>query len=318
MKRLINIKWGGNCEPSRVTGMMRVTGMTRVTGALGIVILLFSSCLKNNGPIQDYSQSPALVSIQGNGQYSGIYVANQSVLPVAAAGVNVEVTLSVASLTLSSPVTATLVVDQATLDQYKAANSDPGRLLLPADNYQIANNGAVTIAPGQQIVKDSITFFGTKIDFTKDYALPLLLTNAKGAKIPDNLKQEVILIKLKSIYEDTYTLSGSRILYNGATVGSGVLTTVAISGSALFSTVSPNVVDGQLADLGSQMSLQVNPDNSVTVLPSQANPANTFASLANDGAASTYDPATNTFTLHYKYYNASGNLRHIDEVLVGQ
>lgn len=283
-----------------------------------MIVLLFSSCLKNNGPIQDYSQSPALVSIQGDGQYSGIYVANQSVLPVSDAGVNVEVTLSVAGLTLSSPVTATLVVDQATLDQYKAANSDSSRVLLPADDYQLANNGAITISPGQQIVKDSIIFFGTKIDFTKDYALPLLLTNAKGAKIPDNLKQEVILIKLQSIYEDTYAASGTRIRYNGATAGSGVAGTSGISGNIFFSTVAPNVVDGQLADLGNQMSLQVNPDNSVTVLPSEVNPSNSFASLSNDGAPSTYDPATKTFTLHYKYFNGSGNLRHIDEVLVGQ
>ncbi|MBS1604696.1 MAG: DUF1735 domain-containing protein [Bacteroidetes bacterium] len=294
MKRLINIKWG-------------------LIGG----VLLCSSCLKNNGPVQDYSQSPALVSIQGDGQYSGIYVTSQSVLPVGTASASVEVALSVAGLTLSTPVTATLVVDQATLDQYKAENSDPTRLLLPADNYQIANNGAVTISPGQQIVKDSITFFGNKIDFTKDYALPLLLTDGKGARIPDNLKQEVILVKLKSIYEDTYNLSGSRILYNGATVGSGVLATAGITGSAMFSTVSPNVIDGQLADLTSQMSLQINPDNSVTVLPSQANAGNSFASVANDGTC-TYNPATKTFTLHYKYYNGAGNLRHIDEVMVGQ
>lgn len=306
MKRLINIKCGAG------------GGISGVAGLLGVAVLLFSSCLKNNGPVQDFSQSPALVSIQGDGQYSGIFVANQSVLPVGPAGMNVEVALSVPSLTISSPVTATLIVDQATLDQYKATNSDSARLLLPADQYQIANGGSITISPGQHLVKDSITIFGNKIDFTKDYAIPLLLTNGKGAKIPDNLKQEVILIKLKSIYEDTYNLSGSRILYNGATTGSGVAATVAISGSAMFSTVSPNVVDGQLADLGLQMSLQVNPDNSVTVLPSLANPANTFASLANDGPASTYNPATNTFTLHYRYFNSSGNLRHIDEVLVGQ
>jgi|GEM_PF-1202943 len=290
---------------------------SRAVVGLVVVAFLFSACLKNNGPVQDYSQSPALVSIQGDGQYNGIFVASQSVLPVSSAGINVGITLSVAGLTLSSPVTATLVVDQATLDQYKAANSDSTRVLLPADNYQIANNGAVTISPGQQMVKDSITFFGTKIDFTKDYALPVLLTNAKGAKIPDNLKQEVILIKLKSIYEDVYSLSGSRILYNGATVGSGVLTTAGITGSAAFLTVSPNVIDGQLGDLTSQMSLQINPDNTVNVLPSQANPGNSFATLANDGAC-TYNPATKTFTLHYKYYNGSGNLRHIDEVMVGQ
>jgi hypothetical protein len=282
-----------------------------------IVVVLFSSCLKNTGPIQDFSQSPALVSIQGDGQYSGTFVANQSVLPNAPAGMNVEVALSVASLTLSSPVTATLVVDQATLDQYKQDNADSTRVILPSDQFQIANNGAITISPGQHLVKDSITIFGNKIDFTKDYAIPLLLTNAKGAKIPDNLKREVILIKLQSIYEDTYAASGTRTRYNGATAGSGVAGTSSISGNIFFSTVSPNVVDGQLADLGNQMSLQVNPDNSVTVLPSIVNPSNSFASLANDGTC-TYDPATKTFTLHYKYYNGSGNLRHIDEVLVGQ
>jgi hypothetical protein len=301
MKRLFNIQ-------SRAVVVLVVVA----------VIFLFSSCLKNNGPIQDYSQSPALVSIQGDGQYNGMFVFTKSVLPIATpSGMNVEVTLSVAGLTLSSPVTATLVVDAATLDEYKAANDDSARLLLPTDNYQLANGGAITINPGQQIVKDSLVFFGDKIDFTKDYAVPILLTNAKGAKIPDNLRKEVILIKLRSVYEDTYALSGQRILYKGSTVGSGVNATVGITGSALFSTVSASVIDGQLADLTSQMSLQVNPDNSVTVLPSQANSGNTFSSVANDGPC-TYDPATKTFTLHYKYFNASGNLRHIDEVLVGQ
>ncbi|WP_431211358.1 DUF1735 domain-containing protein [Puia sp. P3] len=136
-------------------------GSRAVVGLVAIAIF-FSACLKNNGPIQDYSQSPALVSIQGDGQYNGIFVASQSVLPISSAGINVEITLSVANLTLSTPVTATLMVDQATLDQYKAANSDSTRLLLPADNYQIANNGAVTISPGQQIVKDSIIFSGIR------------------------------------------------------------------------------------------------------------------------------------------------------------
>jgi hypothetical protein len=279
--------------------------------------MALSSCLKDKGPIQDFSQTPALVSIQGDGQYSGIFVATQSVLavPTPATAV-VEVTLSVPSLTLSTPVTATLSVDQATLTAYNAANSD-NRTMLPAGDYLIPNNGAVTINPGQQIIKDTLLFYGNKIDFTQNNALALLLTNAKGAQIPTNLNSEVILIKLKSIYEGNYALSGTRTRYNGGTVGSGVAGTSAITGKAFFGTVTPNTIDGQLGDLTSQMSLQVNPDNTVTVLPSISNPGNSFSSVANDGPC-TYNPATKTFTLSYKYFNASNNLRHIDEVMVLQ
>ena len=288
----------------------RITGFACMVAVIG----LFGSCLKDNGPIQDFSQSPALVGFQYTG--NSAFAFSQSLLPQPGDSVQLEVTLSVASLTQSTPVSVTIAPDQATLDTYNGANST-NYVQVSSATYSLANGGKVTINPGQQIVKLLITFDGTQIDFAQSNALALKITSAQGAKIATNLDWAIYLLKLRNIYEGNYVLSGNRIGYSGPTSGSPVAFTVPLSGTYLLPTVGLNSVTAPFADLGGLTILvTVNPiTNAVTVTDDPSNPSG-FTGEGNDGAPSTYDPVTHTFDLHFKYINGAGNLRHIDEKLV--
>ncbi len=276
-------------------------------------ITLFSSCLKDSGPVEDFSNTGAIVGFQYTG--NSFIPFSQSLLPQPNDSVKLEVTLSVSTLTLKSPVTVTIAPDQATLDTY---NSDNGTdyQQLGSNIYSIKDNGTVTIGPGQQIVTTTIVFDGSQIDFNQDNALALKITDAQGASIATNLNKAIYLIKLRNIYEGHYDLSGQRILYAGPTAGSGVVATVPFSGNYLIPTVDINSVTAPFGDLGG-LTILVTIDpvtNLVTISDDPANPSG-FTGVGNDGAPSTWDPATKTFDLHYKYLNGAGNLRHLDETL---
>src|SRR5258708_3501465 len=285
-----------------------------VLAAVTVAIAFSSSCLKDKGPVQDFSQSPALVGFQYTGNSAAAF--SQSLLPQPNDSVHLEVTLSVASLTLGSTVTVTIAPDQATLDNYNSANST-SYTQLTSDSYILQNGGKVTINPGQQIVTMTINFDGTKVDFTKTNALALKMTSAQGATIATNLNTAIYLLKLRNIYEGNYVQSGNRIGYNGATPGRGVAYTIPLSGTYLLSTVTVTSVTAPFADLGGfTILLTIDPaTNMVTITDDPSNPSG-FTGEGNDGAASTYNPGTHTFDLHYKYLNGAGHLRHIDETLV--
>jgi len=279
-----------------------------------VAIIFFSSCLKDKGPVQDFSHSPALVGFQYTGNSAAPF--SQSLLPQPNDSVRLEVTLSVASLTMSAAVTVTVAPDQATLDDYNNANST-SYTQITADIYTLQNGGKVTISPGQQIVSMTINFDGTKVDFTRTNALALKMTSAQGAIIATNLNTAIYLLKLRNIYEGNYVESGNRIGYVGSTPGSGVAFTVPLSGTYLLPTVTVTSVTAPLADLGGlTILLTIDPVTKiVTITDDPSNPSG-FSGEGNDGAASTYDPNAHTFDLHFKYLNGAGNLRHIDEKLV--
>lgn len=284
---------------------------------VGLGMLLFSSCLKDKGPVQDYSQSPPVVSFQGDGRgnNTGAFSVLSSTTTADPAVDTLGISLGVSSLYLKSPVSVTVTADQASLDAYNSANGT-SYTLLPTNAYTLESGGTWVIPAGKNLVYFKVSFAGANIDFSKNNALVLKISNAPGAAIASNLDTYVLAINLKSIFQLQFDISGTRTRYNGPTVGSGVRDQFNIAGTIPSNTVSDSVIDVQAADaaLGEFMSLQVNSDNSVTVLPSVLNPGAT-GNFSNDGAPSTYDPATKTFTLHYKY--TTPNLRHIDEVMVG-
>src|ERR1700680_192203 len=98
---------------------------------IGLGIFAFSSCLKDQGPVQDFSQSPPVISFQGNGQ--GTNFSAISVLPTTPQSNplvdTVGVSLRVSSLYLSKSVDLTVTADQASLDPYTSANNTPYALL---------------------------------------------------------------------------------------------------------------------------------------------------------------------------------------------
>lgn len=174
-------------------------------------LFFLSSCLKDTGPVQDFSKSAALVGFQYTGNQAAPFV--EAILPNPTDSVALEVTLSVASLTLKSPVTVTLAVDQATLDAYNADTTTSTFptvfTMLPANQYSLTNitSGVVTINPGQQIVTVEIHLAGDQIDFTKDNALAFKISSVSGATLATNLNSVVFLFSLKNIYDGHYTIT---------------------------------------------------------------------------------------------------------------
>jgi hypothetical protein len=290
-------------------------------------MVLFGSCLKDKGPgTENYGNSPALISFQ----YAGFSVIPfiTPVYGIPTDSVSLEVTLSVSSLTLSTPVTGTITADPASLDAYNADTTSATYptvfTQIPALDYTLSNGGVVTINPGQQKVQFVVHIKGDLLDFTQNNALALKITSSTGAVIATNLNTAIILLKLKSLYAGNYTASGARIRFFGGNEASGIRDSFNVTGTIPLNTISPNEVDGQVADAGSgyTMALLVHSGGAtpypVDVIP---DPLGTSPAAFIPGTSrgnSTYDPATKTFDLHFGYLNAAGALREVNEKLVAQ
>ncbi|WP_183576197.1 DUF1735 domain-containing protein [Mucilaginibacter sp. X5P1] len=195
------------------------------TGGLYLALIMLvasfslTSCLKDNGPGSvNFGKSPALVAFQYAGIGNVPYV--MSIHNVNTVTTNVEVSLSVASITQSTPVTGTVVVDQDSSASYVKHDTAGGNVdhILPTSLYSIANGGKFTIAPGTQFASIPITLAGDKIDFTQNYILVLKITGASGAQLTTNLNYATLIITLQSIYQGTYTVTGSFVDKTNATI----------------------------------------------------------------------------------------------------
>ncbi|PWK72980.1 uncharacterized protein DUF4361 [Mucilaginibacter oryzae] len=292
----------------------------RFIPALAIVMGL-SSCLKDKNPQLDFSKLKPVVEISvpittdtgvpspdnsGDGApntFSFAFVASSTAIPY-------QIPVNYAYSKTSPGVNVTLAVDQKVLDSYNNIEGTDYQLL-PAANYSIPNL-KVNIASGTQVAYLPISFVNTNTGLSgdKSYALPIKITDASGTEISGNYGSVVILLTIKNQYDGSYLADGS-IAFPPPTAGR--------SWSSLkktLKTVNPTTSKTDAADLGGSkfyMRLQVNADNSVTIT---ADPSSANLTIQNNPSkgASTYDPATKTFTLHYKYVGGSGD-RVIDEVI---
>ncbi len=190
-------------------------------------------------------------------------------------------------------------------------------------SYQPVSTGAysilpatVKLGPGQRTQQLRLRIRPSLIT-GGDYAIGLSLATTSKGEISDDRRNIFIALKVKNEYEGNYRATGLRTLYNGADVASGVASTATIDWVKPATTINNNTIEIEIADLaGAYMYLEVNPvTNAVTVSPSLTAP--TFFPMGNNGTC-IYDPVTKKFTLNYLYYNAAGNLRHIQETLVAQ
>jgi hypothetical protein len=279
---------------------------------LVLAISSLSSCLKNTGPVEDFSQSPALVSFQYTGDQAHALVT--SILPGTSDSVGVEVTLSTANLTLSSPVTVTLALDQAGLDAYNAANGTTYTMLDPAD-YTTPANMQVTIPAGQQIVPFVLHINESLIDFSTDPALAFKIASVTGgATIATNLSSIILPIKLRNPYEGTYAVTG-YFVHPAAPR--------AINLTKSLATISAITSQGYVGDLGSTMTFDTDPvTNVVSNMVSTVNANKGFINGVDNAVGdpnypgppyvhttynNTYDPAAHTFWLHYGYNGTPPN-----------
>src|SRR5450755_2906725 len=290
---------------------MKIISLKRPWLSAAILVLTISSlssCLKDSGPVQDFSKSPALVSFQYKG--SGPIDMVTSIPVGTNDSVGVELTLSASSQILSTPVVATLALDPDSLTAYNAANGTSYTMLDPAD-YTVPANSQVTIPAGKQIVPFAIHINESLIDFSTDPILIFKIASATGATIASNLAVIVLPIKLKNPYEGSYTVTG-YFVHPAAPR--------AINATKTLSTVSAIRSEGQVGDLGGD-NFQFDLDPITNVVSNWAatgatSPASGFINGVDNATGdpnypgppfvhttynNTYDPATHTFWLHYGY-----------------
>lgn len=192
-----------------------------ILAGIALISISLTSCLKDNSPGSvDFSKSPALVAFQFQAAAPKPYV--ESIHNVNTVTTNVEIALSVSTITQSTPVTGTLVPDDAGAAAFIAADTADGKVdhIMPTSLYTVANGGKFTIAAGQQIIKIPITLPGDKIDFSQNYIIGLKIADVSGAQLTDNLNSAILVVTLQSVFEGTYNVTGSFV--DSTAPGSGI------------------------------------------------------------------------------------------------
>jgi hypothetical protein len=204
---------------------------------------------------------------------------------------------------------------QVRIAENKALVTTAGYANLPTSAYSI-NNLEYTFTPENKKTNVRLKINPSAL-VGGSYAIGLSIMNVSAGEISELGKDILIEVKVKNNYEGEYHATGLRLLYAGPTVAAGLAGQFTIDDEKYMYTIDQNTVETDVADLvgAAWMFLEVDPVTfNVTVKPSTLGP--TFA-LSNDGPC-TYNPATRTFTLNYKYFNAAGNLRTITETIVAK
>lgn len=274
-----------------------MVGMSLVFGA--------SSCLKDDAhytdfasvsPIADFPQS-ANVGIVDN---EAFLLSNTP--STYSFDVKVE---SVNPTTASTDVT--IDIDKNYLSNYNAgllAADSTNQLLevLPDSTYTLSSK-TVTIPAGKTIGTFTLSIKTTKIDVNHSYALPYTIKSATNGVTPSaNYGTKFIIFGIKNQYAGDYRSVG---FFQHPTAPRK------IDRDKTLSTINATTSQTEYADLGTAvMQLQVNPDNSVTIII----PVGSSANAATVQTAGKYDPVAKAFTLGYYYVGASGK-RVINEVI---
>ncbi len=260
-----------------------------------------SSCLKTESQYVDLSQVGAIAQIPSAAFYG---VADHQSFLTTKTPTPFTFDVSVASPNLpASSTDITVGVNGAALTQYNTDNGD-SLALLPDSTYSLAN-ATVTVPAGQRLATVTLNFNTTKIDATKRYALPVSIKSAtNGVAVSSNYGTKLIIIAIRNAFDGAYHSVGT---FNHPTAGIRK-----IDRDKKLTTINANTSSTEYADLGGSgwtMNLVVNPDNTVTIVPTGASNAGTMQTGVNK-----YDPATKSFTLSYQYAGSGGN-RIVNEVI---
>jgi Domain of unknown function (DUF4361)/Domain of unknown function (DUF1735) len=150
---------------------------------------------------------------------------------------------------------------------------------------------SVAFNPGEFMKQVKIKFDPGTIDLSKQYAIGFRIADAAGSAISAGNNEALGAIAIKNAYHGTYQAAG---VFHHPTAGDR-----AIDEQKELVTSGANSVSAPLGDLGGAgygMNLTVNPDNTVTITPLGATP-----NIDQHWGANYYDPATESFHLHYSY-----------------
>lgn len=196
---------------------------------------------------------------------------------------------------LDKDLALTMGVTTAATDYLKATNAkrvaagDDPYEILPASIYTYTNP---VIKAGTRDANFSVNVKLPKtLDLSKEYVIPVGISDASGVKISGNLGFMNIFV------------GGAPNQYDGAYQSTGYFSHPTaprdIDRAKTVKTIDKNTSETEFADLGSIMWLKVNKDNTVTIIPKGA--AADLAGPFEQTGVNKYDPVTKSFTLSYQY-----------------
>jgi len=266
---------------------------------LTLTIFSFSSCLKNNEYYVDLSK-----------------VAPSIYLPLAATYVNGPITFAfqtssipdtipvyvdVASVSpLGTPVTATLGLDTAFLNQYNQGKLASDSTFVPyevlPDSVYSVSGWDITVPAGQRLGHINVIIYTSKLDATHKYILPITITKAS---LPiENWNHLLLNISAKNEWDGKYNV---HVNISGNNAYSG--TDFTDSGVQLHTQGVNSVYENSVADFFVGYTLYTfNADGTMSVEagPSASNP-NGYGAVVLE---SNYDKSVHSF--HVKFTILSG------------
>lgn len=260
-----------------------------------ITVLAFTlqSCLKNNDFYADFSKSDPAVELPIAAKYAnGVYL---FAFDIADTPSTYYAVVNLASAeTLSKPVTGTIAVDQAYLNQYNADNGKTYEVL--PDSVYTLSSFDFTIPSGERQFRIPVKISTNKLDLSHQYVLPLTISNS-NIKI-SNWNHLMLNVGTRNQWEGKYTYTAVTSLGD------------ADGETAKMTTVGQYSVTMNLVNYYSnQVVFTVDPlTNKVTVSMT------TLLPIATD-PSSHWDPDTKTF--HVKWTSNNG-ARTYDETYVKQ
>ncbi len=313
---------------------IKLNNWVKLTAALLILFASLSSCVKNRNDLAtDFTKVtnvidfPNLPSQDPNGFYFKALAFNVTPDPQ-----EVKIYVELGGPILDKDVQVTLVYNPTALTDYNIANTDttvtptnptPSGAVthfvpLPDSAYTLPNL-TVTIKKGERLGFTTLTIFPNKVDLSGQYAIPLQISDAQGIAIAANLKSVIYAIVVKNDWDGDYTVTGWFFHPTGGR---------AINTVKHLSTINGVRVQGGLADLGATIQFDVI-NNAAVNYTNNTYARSGFMSADNPGGVdysdpsngghvpgdatfnstiynNTYDPATQTFYLHYGYVAGAG------------
>lgn len=250
----------------------------------------------------------------------------------------------------SKDVTLSLGVSQAALDLYNQDTSHVVGTLLDPSTNSYTFPSSVTITAGlddlgnhNRTVSFWLVLTGANIPPTPgiNYVIPIGITGAPAGYIISSNQGNIMYNFYHNPWDGDYHSKGTRYNYNVVgdytgwdfaadapkSTASGGAPTWDFAHTAAITVNSKNTLvhEGNSDGGFGLINLKVNSNNTVTISstcpandgscsPPLTNVANLFP--LDGGPPSTYDPATKTFNLYYKYTNPAGTFRVLHDVLV--
>jgi hypothetical protein len=194
-------------------------------------------------------------------------------------------------------------------------NNDTEYELLPTSLYTISStkvtagasgNLNAKFAPGDFQNYFTIKLDGSKFDLTKKYALAYIISDAAGLTVHAASKDTLYtFFAIKNKYDGEYLSNG---IFHHPVNGDRAIT----NRPKTLTTAGATAVSTEIGDIGGSMTLTVNEaTNEVTV---SGNVSATQPLLPVAGKKSTYDPATKSFILNYRYQASTGD-RVVEETI---